>query len=149
MRSVWTLDLIFLILIKWWRFQTYLSTPSWRRIQVWRLCQKFKLYFRSIYSWHSRQSLCLQHQATIYQHIFFKISKVTIWRKQQKHWRAKKDCWKMSGIGWTATPWFVILLTTYFTYNFTLYKYFLSMCFFSQEKSLGLRKPTFCWKLEG
>ena len=74
---------------------------------------KFKLYFRLIYLWHSRPSLCLQNQETVYQHIFSKIPKVTIWRKQQKHWRAKKDCWRMSGIGWTATPWFVILLITY------------------------------------
>ena len=101
---------------------------------------KFKLYFRLIYLWHSRPSLCLQNQETIYQHIFFsKIPKVTIWRKQQKHWRAKKGCWRMSGIGWTATPWFVILLITYF--YFTLYPYlFVNMFLFCWEGSVELRR---------
>ena len=91
-------------------------------------------------------SLLTKSGDNISAHFFSKIPKVTIWRKQQKHWRAKKGCWRMSGIGWTATPWFVILLTTYFTYNFTLYKYFLSMCFFSRKK-FGTQKTHILLKI--
>ena len=109
--------------IEWWRFQTYLSTPSWRRIQVWRLYQNIQIVFSfDIIRTLSPISVLTKSRDNI-SAIFFKIPKVTIWRKQQKHWRARKDCWRMSGIVWTATPWFVILLRTYF--YFILYPYLL------------------------
>ena len=45
---------------------------------------KFKLYFRLIYLWHSRPSLCLQNQETIYQHIFFLKSQKSVFEGSSK-----------------------------------------------------------------